>query len=68
MVLSDHMLHLPDFSTPIVHEPVAQRWRELVTSPAQADPSTHDRDSKLLAWLEFSEILIESGLREMACC
>lgn len=59
VVLADHMLHLPDFNVPIVHEPVAAQWRELVSASQPGDPSTHDRDSKLLGWLEFSEILIE---------
>jgi len=60
VVLADHMLHLPNFAAPIVNEPVAQRWRELVNAPQQTDPTTHDRDIKLLAWLDFSEILRES--------
>lgn len=59
VVLADHMLHLPDFNVPVVHEPVAAQWRELVSISQPGDPSTHDRDAKLLGWLEFSEILID---------
>lgn len=59
VVLADHMLHLPDFNVPIVHEPLSAHWRELVVSSTPTDQSTRDRDTKLLAWLEFSEILIE---------
>lgn len=59
VVLADHMLHLPDFNVPIVQEPVAVQWRELVSASQPSDPSTHDRDTKLLGWLEFSEILID---------
>lgn len=59
VVLADHMLHLPDFNVPIVHEPLSAHWRELVAASTPTDQSTRDRDTKLLAWLEFSEILIE---------
>lgn len=58
-MLADHLLHLPDFNRPSVHEPLASRWRELVHTSNPDDPATHDRDSKLLAWLELSELLIE---------
>jgi hypothetical protein len=60
VVLADHLLHLPDFSTPIVTSSVAHRWRELImTPPQQSDPQTHERDLKLLDWLEFTEILVD---------
>lgn len=63
VVLADHMLHIPDFTTPIAHEPLAGHWRDLVAASAQTEPSRIDRDTKLLAWLEFSELLIEGEFR-----
>ncbi|BEJ15326.1 hypothetical protein CspHIS471_0410930 [Cutaneotrichosporon sp. HIS471] len=59
VVLTDHMVHLPNFDVPMVHDPLAPTWRDLVADSRPSDPSTLDRDSKLLAWLEFSELLIE---------
>lgn len=59
VVLTDHMVHLPNFDVPMMHDPLSGHWRELVADSRPSDPSTLDRDSKLLAWLEYSELLIE---------
>lgn len=59
VVLADHMVHLPNFDVPMMHDPLSGHWRDLVADSRPSDPSTLDRDSKLLAWLEYSELLIE---------
>ncbi|KAL1410840.1 hypothetical protein Q8F55_001783 [Vanrija albida] len=59
VVLADHLLHLPDFNLPIVQEPLAASWRDLIATSPPTEPSVRDRDNRLLAWLQYSELLME---------
>lgn len=59
VVLADHLLHLPDFNLPIVQEPLASSWRDLIATSPPTESSVRDRDNRLLAWLQYSELLME---------
>ena len=53
--------HLVDFDPPLINESLGPAWRERLMDPlaVHSDPSARDRDHKLLAWLEYAEILAE---------
>ncbi|TXT15813.1 hypothetical protein VHUM_00316 [Vanrija humicola] len=61
VVLADHLLHLPDFNLPIVQEPLANSWRDLIATSPPTESSVRDRDNRLLAWLQYSELLMEGS-------
>ena len=46
---------------PLTREPLATAWREKLTTldATQQEPAVRDRDHKLLAWLEYAEMLAE---------
>ena len=56
--------HLVDFDPPLINESLGPAWRERLMDPlaVHSDPSARDRDHKLLAWLEYAEILAEGEL------
>ncbi|WWC91905.1 uncharacterized protein L201_006855 [Kwoniella dendrophila CBS 6074] len=62
LVIMDHLCHIPCFLPPVTREPLAVAWREKLSASPANDPAVRDRDSKLLAWLEYSEILAELQL------
>ena len=55
--------HLVDLNPPLITEILAPAWRERLMDPlaVHSDPAARDRDHKLLAWLEYAEILAEGG-------
>ncbi|WWC64796.1 uncharacterized protein I303_107409 [Kwoniella dejecticola CBS 10117] len=59
LVIMDHLCHIPDFQPPVTRDPLAMAWREKLSLSPASDLAVRDRDSKLLAWLEYSEILAE---------
>ncbi|KAK4683437.1 hypothetical protein P7C73_g6828, partial [Tremellales sp. Uapishka_1] len=59
LTIMDQLCQVPNFNTPITNDTLAVSWRERLTSSPSNDPATRDRDSKLLAWLEYAETLVE---------
>ncbi|WRT70030.1 uncharacterized protein IL334_007023 [Kwoniella shivajii] len=59
MVIMDHLCHIPDFLPPVTRDPLAVAWRERLSAAPASDPAIRDRDSKLLAWLEYSELMAD---------
>lgn len=57
--------HLVDLTPPLINESLGPAWRERLMDPlaVHSDPAARDRDHKLLAWLEYAEILAEGGLQ-----
>lgn len=57
----DHLSHLVDLTSPSTLEPIGAAWRERLSAPTAShpDPAVRDRDHKLLAWLEYAEMLAE---------
>jgi hypothetical protein len=50
---------LPDFNGPINEQSLAPAWREMLNVTIVGDTSIRDRDLKVLAWLEYAEMLAE---------
>ncbi|WVW86370.1 hypothetical protein I302_108415 [Kwoniella bestiolae CBS 10118] len=59
LVIMDHLCHIPDLLPPVTRDPLAAAWREKLSVNPASDLAVRDRDSKLLAWLEYSELLAE---------
>nr|XP_019010520.1 uncharacterized protein I206_04991 [Kwoniella pini CBS 10737]OCF49301.1 hypothetical protein I206_04991 [Kwoniella pini CBS 10737] len=59
LVIMDHLCHIPDYQPPVTRDPLAMAWREKLSLSPANDLNVRDRDSKLLAWLEYTEILAE---------
>lgn len=57
-----------DLISPMSSEPLAQGWRDRLAGPngAHPDPAVRDRDHKLLAWLEYAEMLSEGQFFSLA--
>ncbi|WWD03957.1 hypothetical protein V865_002015 [Kwoniella europaea PYCC6329] len=59
LVIMDHLCHIPNLLPPVTLDPLAVAWREKLSVSPASDLAVRDRDSKLLAWLEYSELLAE---------
>lgn len=53
-------IHLADFSAPIASGSLANPWRDRLSTSVPGDPAVRDRDLKLLAWLEYAEMMRDS--------
>jgi hypothetical protein len=62
--------HLVDLVPPLIAETLGPAWRERLMDPlaVHSDPAARDRDHKLLAWLEYAEILAEGELDFQYSC
>jgi hypothetical protein len=52
-----------DFNGPITDDSLSPAWKDRLEKSAAGDPAVRDRDYKLLAWLEYAEMLMEGK-----CC
>jgi hypothetical protein len=52
-----------DFNGPITDDSLSPAWKDRLEKSAAGDPAVRDRDYKLLAWLEYAEMLMEGE-----CC
>lgn len=52
-------IHVPDMLPTVSNSPLAPMWRDRVKYSEATNPSERDRDIKLLAWLEYAEIMAE---------
>ncbi|WVF67314.1 hypothetical protein IAT40_002065 [Kwoniella sp. CBS 6097] len=59
LIIMDHFCHLPDFIPPVTRENLAGPWRDRLGASPTGDPAVRDRDLKLLAWLEYAEMLAD---------
>ncbi|XAO26259.1 hypothetical protein I312_105094 [Cryptococcus bacillisporus CA1280] len=59
IVIMDNMCHIPDFLKPVTDEGLSAVWRDRLAELPSAEPAIRDRDAKLLAWLEYSELLAD---------
>lgn len=57
--LHSYRCHIPDFLKPITDEGLSAVWRDRLAELPSAEPAIRDRDAKLLAWLEYSELLAD---------
>ncbi|OCF34257.1 hypothetical protein I316_04210 [Kwoniella heveanensis BCC8398] len=60
LIIMDHFCHLPDFVPPVTRENLAGPWRDRLGASPTGDPAVRDRDLKLLAWLEYAEMLADA--------
>lgn len=51
---------MADFSSPISSGSLANPWRDRLSTSLPGDPAVRDRDLKLLAWLEYAEMMRDS--------
>lgn len=59
IAIMDQMCHLPNFEPPVTTDTLSLAWRDRLSQTALVDPAARDRDLKLLAHLEYAEILCE---------
>jgi len=55
-------IQLGDFNHPMASGSLANSWRDRLSTSVPGDPAVRDRDLKLLAWLEYVEMLRDSEL------
>jgi hypothetical protein len=67
---TDRRIQLSDLSFPVAAGSLANPWRDRLATSVPGDPAVRDRDLKLLAWLEYVEMLRESESIPyiLACC
>lgn len=53
-------IQLGDFNHPMANGSLATSWRDRLSTSVPGDPAVRDRDLKLLAWLEYVEMLRDS--------
>ena len=53
-------INLVDWSSPISSGSLANPWRDRLSTSVPGDPAVRDRDLKLLAWLEYAEMMRDS--------
>lgn len=53
-------IQLGDFNHPMANGSLANSWRDRLSTLVSGDPAVRDRDYKLLAWLEYVEMLRDS--------
>lgn len=53
-------IQLGDFNHPIANGQLASPWRDRLSTSVPGDPAVRDRDLKLLAWLEYVEMMRDS--------
>jgi hypothetical protein len=53
-------IQLGDFNHPMANGSLAISWRDRLSTSVPGDPAVRDRDLKLLAWLEYVEMLRDS--------
>jgi hypothetical protein len=53
-------IQLGDFNHPMANGTLAVSWRDRLSTSVPGDPAVRDRDLKLLAWLEYVEMLRDS--------
>lgn len=53
-------IHLADYNAPTASGSLASPWRDRLSTLVPGDPAVRDRDLKLLAWLEYTEMLKDS--------
>jgi hypothetical protein len=60
-------IHLADFNAPTATGSLANPWRDRLSTLVPGDPAVRDRDLKLLAWLEYTEMLRDSESPKPHC-
>lgn len=53
-------IQLADLNHPVATGALANQWRDRLSTSVPGDPAVRDRDLKLLAWLEYVEMLRDS--------
>ena len=53
-------IQLSDLNHPVATGALANQWRDRLSTSVPGDPAVRDRDLKLLAWLEYVEMLRDS--------
>ncbi|RXK40818.1 hypothetical protein M231_01877 [Tremella mesenterica] len=66
LAIMDQLCHIPDYIAPVTRESYAPSWRDRLGAPTVDDPEVRDRDYKLLAWLEYAEMLTQIFLAQQA--
>nr|ODN80299.1 hypothetical protein L203_05887 [Cryptococcus depauperatus CBS 7841] len=59
IIIMDNLCHVPDYIEPMTRDRISSAWRDRLAELPSTDPAVRDRDTKLLAWLEFAELLGE---------
>lgn len=63
LTIMDHLCQLVDLNNPITPDVLSTAWRERLSinspSTGSVDVAVRDRDHKLLAWLEYAEMMAE---------
>ncbi|ODO05583.1 hypothetical protein I350_04640 [Cryptococcus amylolentus CBS 6273] len=59
VVIMDTMCHVPDYLEPITRTRLSGPWRDRLGSMPTSDPAIRERDSRLLAWIVYAELLGE---------
>ena len=61
-------IQLSDFNHPMANGSLANSWRDRLSTSVPGDPAVRDRDLKLLAWLEYVEMLRDSKSLALDLC